>query len=44
MELLREFAKFNSTGMRGVIRMKRLQAEATALIERIDRKKKDAKE
>ena len=38
VELLRQFADFNGAGIRGVVRMKRLQEDAKSLLEKLDRK------
>lgn len=42
VELLREFANYQGVGMRGIVRMQRMQLQAITLLERIDRKKKKA--
>lgn len=39
VELLRQFATFSSSGLRGVVRMRRMQGDAVALIRKIDARK-----
>lgn len=39
IEMLREFATHQGTGFRGIIRMKRMQADAVALLAKIDKAK-----
>jgi hypothetical protein len=43
VELLRKFANFQGDGIRSVIRMRRMQEEARAVLKRIDQARARAK-